>query len=261
MIALPPAQAGEPLVELRGLRSVYPDGREALRGIDLRVERGESVAIVGANGAGKSTLLLQLVGLLEPFAGEVRVAGMRVERANLCAVRRTVGLLLQDPDDQLFLPSVAEDVAFGPRNLGLEREEALLRTARALERVGASHLRDRPPHRLSAGEKRLCALAAVLALEPEILALDEPSSQLDPRSRRALAVLLAGLPVTRILVTHDLDLAWDLCPRTVVLSEGRIAADGPTAALMQDDALLERCGLLRPLRLQHLPLPPPTMVG
>ncbi len=242
--------SGEPLVEVRDLHGAYPGGREVLRGVDLAMERGESVAVVGENGAGKSTLLLHLVGLLAPTSGEVLIAGVPVTRSNLGEVRRTVGLLLQDPDDQLFLPTVAEDVAFGPLNLGVSRPEVARRVEEALGRVGALHLQRRPPHRLSAGEKRLAALAAVLALQPTVLALDEPSSHLDPRARRALIELLPAMETTMLIVTHDLDLAWDLCDRVVVLHEGRVRADGPTRSLLQDDALLAACGLERPLRLQ-----------
>lgn len=235
-------------LELRSLCFSWPDGRVVLRDVTFSLHAGERVALVGANGAGKSTLLSLLVGLLRPEKGEVRVEGLKVEPGNLSRIRQVMGLLLQDPDDQLFLPSVEEDVAFGPQNLGLSHEEVRGRVSRALQRCGAEHLRDRPPYRLSAGEKRRVALAAVLALEARILALDEPTSHLDPRGRRELQELLTSLGLTTLLVTHDLDLAWDLAPRTLILRDGVIAADGPSEQLLSDEALLRSCGLELPLR-------------
>jgi len=232
-----------PIVEVRGLTFRWPGGRLSLQDVNLVVRAGERVALVGANGAGKSTLLHILGGLLTPSGGEVRVADRVVGRATLREVRRTVGLVLQDPDDQLFLPTVAEDVAFGPLNAGLPRDEVARRVDNILDRLGVAHLRDRPHHQLSAGEKRLCALAAVLVMEPTVLSLDEPSSHLDPRARRRLIQLLGDLALAQILVTHDLDMALDLCPRTVVLHEGRVAADGETERILTDAALLEACGL------------------
>jgi cobalt/nickel transport system ATP-binding protein len=237
-------------IEVRGLAHAWPDGTPALRGIDLRIAHGEAVAVVGANGAGKSTLLLHLCGALLPTAGEVRVGDAAVTRATLPQVRRTVGVVFQDPDDQLFLPTVREDVAFGPRNQGLSPAEVARRVADALRTVGASHLADRPPYRLSDGEKRAVAIATVLAMAPDVLVLDEPSSHLDPRGRRALIDLLRGFAHTRVIATHDLDLALDVCGRTVVLGGGRVLADGPTRTVLGDEALMERSGLERPWRLR-----------
>jgi cobalt/nickel transport system ATP-binding protein len=216
---------------------------DTLRGLDLSLAHGESVALVGANGAGKSTLLALLVGLLEPREGDIRVEGERVHRGSLANIRRKVGLLLQDPDDQLFMPTLLEDVAFGPLNLGLSRTLALERAREALARLGISHLEGRPPHRLSAGEKRLGALAAVLSLDPLLLALDEPTSHLDPRARRGLVTLLHELPQARLVVTHDLEFARATCARALVLHEGHIAAEGPAGVLLGDLAALERLGL------------------
>lgn len=241
-------------VELERLAYVYPDGTQALADISLRAHQGESVAIVGANGAGKSTLLLHLNGYLRPQQGRVRIGDLSLTKESLPAVRRLVGMVFQDPDDQLFMPTVAEDVAFGPLNQGLPVAEVERRVNDALQRVGALALRERPPYRLSGGEKRAVAIATVLAMEPAILVLDEPSSNLDPGARRRLIRLLAGFEQTTFIATHDLDLALDLCSRTVVLREGRIVADGPTAEIFADAALLAASGLEPPLRMQGCPL-------
>ncbi|MFH1464447.1 MAG: ABC transporter ATP-binding protein [Pseudomonadota bacterium] len=238
------------LVETLDLHHAYPDGTPGLQGVTLRITHGEAVALVGANGAGKSTLLLHLCGALLPTRGSVRVGDVPVTPGTLTLVRRAVGMVFQDPDDQLFLSTVREDVAFGPRNLGLPSEEVERRVREALARVGAGHLVDRPPYRLSGGEKRAVAIATVLSMSPDILVMDEPSSHLDPRSRRAVIALLRGFEHTRIIATHDLDLALDVCPRAVVLGQGRVLADGATEEILKDDALLERSGLERPLRWQ-----------
>jgi len=237
-------------VLLEGVRFTYPDGVEALRGVDCRVGIGERVALVGPNGSGKSTLLRLLTGLLTPAAGRVAVMGRPVIRENLVDIRRTIGYVFQDPDDQLFSSTVLDDVAFGPLHLGLDTAEVLTRVRRALEMVGLSRYERRVPQRLSAGEKSLVALATVLSYSPDVLALDEPSAALDPRHRRRVMGVLAGVGGTQLIATHDLDLAWELCGRTVLLSEGRIVADGPTRSLLSDSATLERHGLELPLLLQ-----------
>lgn len=242
------------IVEVIDLCYSYPDGTPALRGVNLRILHGEAVAIVGANGAGKSTLLRHLNGCLVPEKGSLRIGDFPLDRKTLPQVRRTVGMLFQDPDDQLFMPLVRDDVAFGPLNLGLPVEEVERRVTAALARVGAEHLRHRPPHRLSAGEKRSVAIASVLAMDPSILVMDEPSTHLDPKARRQLIGLLKTFAHTRIIATHDLDLALDLCERTVVLREGRVTADGPTVEILRDDELLESSRLERPLRLQGCPV-------
>ncbi|HOX04908.1 MAG TPA: ABC transporter ATP-binding protein [Planctomycetota bacterium] len=231
------------IVEARNLEFAYPDGTAALRGASFRIEHGESVGLVGANGAGKSTLLLHLNGCLLPAGGEVRIGDVPVTRATLAQVRRSVGFVFQDPNDQLFMPTVGEDVAFGPANMQLPGEEVERRVRESLTAVGAEHLRARPPYRLSGGEKRAAAIAGVLAMSPDVLVMDEPSSGLDPRSRRRLIGLLAGFRHTKIVAAHDLDMIRELCPRTIVLHEGRVAADGPTAGMLGDRELLERCGL------------------
>jgi cobalt/nickel transport system ATP-binding protein len=213
------------IVEIRGLRFRYPDGTEALRGVDFDLQAGESVALLGANGSGKSTFALQLNGLLEG-EGTVRVCGMEVTRATLPAVRRKVGLVFQDSDTQLFMPTVLEDVAFGLLNLGMTSEKANKRAQIALEQVGMSAAPGRAPHHLSAGEKKRVALAGILALEPEILVLDEPTTFLDPPGQRALAELLRNLPQAKILITHDIPFARATCSRAVFFREGCVASEG-----------------------------------
>jgi cobalt/nickel transport system ATP-binding protein len=242
------------IVEVKCLRHVYPDGTEALRGVSFRITHGESVAVIGANGAGKSTLLLHLNGCLAPTEGEVRVGDFPVTRSNLPEIRRTVGMVFQEPDDQLFLPTVREDVAFGPLNLGLPAGEVERRVADALERVGAAHLADRPPYHLSGGEKRRVAIATVLSMEPSILVLDEPTSGLDPHARRRLMGLLREFHHTKIFTSHDLDMVLELCERTIVLHEGVVKADGPTRDIFRDDQLLADCRLERPLSMQGCPI-------
>jgi cobalt/nickel transport system ATP-binding protein len=230
-------------LEVVGLHFAYPDGRQALRGVDLRLAPGERVALLGPNGAGKTTLVLHLNGILHGGAGTVTVDGLTVrprDRVALTELRRRVGIVFQDPDDQLFLPTVAEDVAFGPANLGLRGDELAARVDEALAAVGMSEHRERVPHHLSFGQRRRVAVATVLAMRPSLLVLDEPSSNLDPASRRELAEILEGLAVTTLMVTHDLPYALQLCPRAVILDEGRVVADGPTADLLADADLLTR---------------------
>ena len=234
-------------VRLQGLRFDYPDGTPALRGLDLEIPPGQSVAVVGANGAGKSTLLLQLNGLLLPTAGEVAIDGLRVEATSLVAIRQRVGYVFQDADDQLFMPTVQEDVAFGPRNQGLPGAEVQQRVHAALLQVGALHLASRAPWRLSGGEKRAVAIAGVLAMQPQVLVLDEPSSGLDPSARRRLIGLLQTCTPTRVMATHDLDLVLDACQRVVVLHQGTLQADGTPQQVLADVDLLARCGLEPPL--------------
>ncbi|WP_069816124.1 energy-coupling factor ABC transporter ATP-binding protein [Streptomyces sp. TP-A0874] len=227
-----------PALEIEGLAYAYPDGRQALFGVDLTLRRGERVALLGPNGAGKTTLVLHLNGILRAGAGAVRIGGLPVTEEHLAEVRRRVGIVFQDPDDQLFMPTVREDVAFGPATAGMRGVELEARVTRALEQVGLADLADRPPHHLSFGQRRRVAVATVLAMEPEVLVLDEPSSNLDPASRRELADVLRSLDITVLMVTHDLPYALELCPRSVVLSAGVIAADGGTQELMCDPELM-----------------------
>ncbi|MDD5176303.1 MAG: ABC transporter ATP-binding protein [Sterolibacterium sp.] len=239
------------LVEARDLYYVYPDGQAALRGVSFLIHHGESVAIIGSNGAGKSTLLLHLNGVLRPTSGQVRIGDFPITSENLADIRRTVGMIFQDPDDQLFMPTVFDDVAFGLGQLGLAAVDIEARVVHALETVGASHLRQRPPYRLSGGEKRAVAIAGVLAMLPSILVMDEPSSGLDPAARRRVITLLAGFDHTKIIATHDLDMVLDLCSRVLVMNEGVIKADGTPAEIFAEADLLQRCNLEPPLSYQR----------
>ncbi|WP_028809663.1 energy-coupling factor ABC transporter ATP-binding protein [Streptomyces sp. 351MFTsu5.1] len=225
-------------LEVTGLAFAYPDGHQALFGVDFSIARGERVALLGPNGAGKTTLVLHLNGILGGGVGSVKVAGLPVDKKHMAEIRRRVGIVFQDPDDQLFMPTVREDVAFGPAAAGLKGDELEERVRTALERVGMAEFAHRPPHHLSFGQRRRVAVATVLAMEPEILVLDEPSSNLDPASRRELADILRSLDVTVLMVTHDLPYALELCPRSLILSEGTIAADGRTGELLTDDELM-----------------------
>ncbi len=219
----------------------YTPDREVLRGVTLRIDRGERIALVGANGAGKSTLLLHANGLLTPSHGRVVVGEMELTHKSMAIARQQVGLTFQNADDQLFMPTVEEDVGFGPANMRLSVEEIDKRIDRSLREVEALHLRQRPTQQLSEGEKHRVAIATVLAMEPSILIMDEPTAGLDPRARRLLIELLDRLGHTLLIATHDLDLARRLCPRTVIMHAGGVAADGPTRQLLDDSAILERC--------------------
>ncbi len=235
-----------PLIEVNNLSFRYPDGQQALVDVNLVVYEGERVALVGPNGAGKSTLILHLNGIFASQDGHVRVAGLPVAGEHVKKVRALVGLVFQDPDDQLFSPTVFDDVAYGPLYMGLPEDEVRRRVERALAAVGMQGYGDRVPHRLSAGEKKRVALATVLAMEPSVLVLDEPTAGLDPRGRRMLIRLLDSMPQTMIVSTHDLLMVRDLFPRMVILDRGRVVADGPSADLLRDRALLETHGLELP---------------
>ena len=235
-----------PALAIHDLTFRYPDGHQALDGISLEVAAGDRVAVLGPNGAGKTTLALHCNGLHTPRSGAVAVDGLAVEDANLAEVRRRVGLVFQDPDDQLFLGTVREDVAFGPANAGLRGDELEAVVDRALEAVGMAHTRDKAPHHLSGGERRRVAIATVLSMSPSLLVLDEPTSHLDPLAQRELTDLLLGLQVTQLVVTHDLPFALQLCPRSVVVDDGRVVADGATADLLADRELLEAHRLVLP---------------
>jgi cobalt transport protein ATP-binding subunit len=246
----PPATAGAAdqlgRVDLEHVHYRYPDGFEALRGVDLRIGNGEKVALVGPNGAGKSTLMLQLNGTLRPAHGSVRVAGLSVTKETIRRVRAEVGLVFQDPDDQLFSPTVFDDVAFGPLHMGLSADEVHRRVERALAAVGMAAFAHRVPHRMSLGQRKRVALATVLSMNPSILVFDEPSAGLDPRGRRELIALLRGLDQTMLVSTHDMRLVAEVFPRTVVVDDGQIVADGPTDRILADADLLERHGLEAP---------------
>lgn len=230
-------------IEFRDVHYKYPNGYEALRGISFKVTHGEKVAIVGTNGAGKSTLMLHTNGLLMPTEGSVIVGDIQITKNTLPEIRRTVGLVFQNPDDQLFMPTVEEDVAFGPRNMKLTNEEVSRRVSEALEAVGATELRDRAPYQLSGGQKRSVAIATVLSMSPDILVLDEPSSNLDPRARRLLMQQIKSFYHTCIVTSHDLALVREVCPRTIVMADGLVVADGPTEVVLEDMEIIERAGL------------------
>jgi cobalt/nickel transport system ATP-binding protein len=222
----------EPVIEVVDLRFSYPDGAAALQGVEFSLHAGETVAVFGANGSGKTTFLLHLVGLLQG-RGKIRVCGMELEDSTFSFARQKIGVLFQDSDDQLFMPSVEEDVAFGPLNMGLPAGEVRRRVARCLELVGMQHAAARAPYHLSAGEKRRVALAGVLATEPEIIALDEPATFLDPPARAQLVAILSSLPQAKLIVTHDIDLARTLASRAVFFDQGRIAASGDVESIVE----------------------------
>lgn len=227
-----------PAIRVEGLHYRYPDGRVALDGVDLCIAQGERVAILGPNGAGKTTLMLHLNGVLTATSGTVEISGITLARKTLRDIRRRVGLVFQDPDDQLFMPTVAQDVAFGPANFGVTGDELAARVAAALEVVSMTEHAERSPAHLSGGQRRRAALATVLACEPEILVLDEPSANLDPVARRELAETLATLPATMLVVTHDLPYAAQLCDRAIVLDHGAVVADDTITAVLSDSELL-----------------------
>jgi cobalt/nickel transport system ATP-binding protein len=240
-----PVVDDRPTLRVNNLHFTYPDGRKALHGVSLQIKRGEKVALVGPNGAGKSTLMLQLNGILSG-EGDIEVAGMPVAKPHLPMVRARVGLVFQNPDDQLFSPTVFEDVAFGPLHMGLPEPQVRARVNEALKQVDMLDYADRLSHHLSVGEKKRIAIATVLSMKPEILILDEPSAGLDPRARRGFINLLRELPLTMLVSTHDMLLVQELFPRMVIMDEGKIVADNLTGMLMADEALLEAHGLERP---------------
>lgn len=241
------------IVAMERVSFAYPDGTQALKDVSFSIHHGESVAIVGANGAGKTTLLRHLNGGLAPQSGTVRIGDLPVNRDTLGEVRRTVGMVFQDSDDQLFMPTVYEDVAFGPRNLGFPEAEVRERVIRALTQVGAEHLVDKPPYHLSGGEKKRVALATVVSMSSDILVFDEPTTGLDAQGRRQLMAVVGAFSHTRIIATHDLELVLELSNRVLILDHGAIAADGIPQQLFQDQHLLERCHLERPASLRPCP--------
>ena len=232
----------EKAIEIENLSYSYPDGQQALRDINLAVGLGQTVALIGPNGAGKSTLLLHLNGILRSD-GTVRILGVPLEDKNLKWVRSKVGLVFQDPDDQLFSPTVFDDVAFGPINMGYAEEEVRGLVGQALEWVGMKGYEERSPHHLSVGEKKRISIATILSMSPEILVIDEPTANLDPRAKWELIELVAGLPMTKIVASHDLEMVAALCERTIVLDKGKIAADDATSNIMSNTPLLQRHGL------------------
>lgn len=241
-------------LEVRDLNFAYPDGQEAIRNMSFVIHHGESVGIIGANGAGKSTLLMLLMGVLFPVRGEVLVADVHVTKKTLPLIRQRLGIVFQNPDDQLFMTTVYDDVAFGPRNYKLDEREVKSRVEQALEMVGITHLKDRAPFKLSGGEKRAAAIASVLSMQPDVLIMDEPTAALDPKSRRRIIRLLNGFRHTKIITSHDLDMTYETCDRIIVIKDGEIAADGPKAEILTNAELLDSCGLEVPLSLQNCPV-------
>lgn len=241
-------------IEVKNLKFSYPDGYIVLKDISFTIHHGESVGIIGANGAGKSTLLMLLMGLIFPESGEVLIGDVHITKKTLPMIRQRVGMVFQDPDDQLFMTTVYDDVAFGPRNYKLDEKEVEGRVNKALETVGISHLKGRAPYKLSGGEKRSASIATVLSMEPDILIMDEPTAALDPKSRRRVIKLLKSFQHTRIITSHDLDMVLDTCGRIIVIKDGKIAADGNAFDILKDEKLLDECGLELPLSIQNCPI-------
>ena len=239
------------IIEFKDVSFRYPDGTEALRGINFRITHGESVGVVGANGAGKSTLLQHMNGYLMPTSGTLTIGDLPLTKRTRQEIRKKVGIVFQNPDDQLFMPTVFDDVAFGPLNLGLDEASVHERVHKALAMVHGLDLTDKPPHHLSAGQKSAVAIAAVMAMEPDILAMDEPAANLDPRSRRSLITLLKTFKHSKLVASHDLDLILDVCERCIVIGNGTVIADGPSAEILTDRDLLEENNLELPLSLQR----------
>jgi len=238
------------VIRVRNLAYIYPEGTKALRGINLDVFQGESIGLIGPNGAGKSTLLLHLNGILKARSGLVEVLGMKAEEKNFVEIRQRVSLVFQEPDDQLFMPTVFDDVAFGPVNAGYAQEKVGEKVRKALKDVGVEGYEKRCPHHLSFGEKKRIALATVLSMEPEILILDEPSSNLDPRARRHLIELLKSFSLTKIISGHDLELILEICPRVILLDDGQIVTNGEARNVLSNKSLVESHGLEVPLSLK-----------
>jgi len=241
------------IVEFKDVFFRYPDGTEALKGVNFRITHGESVGIVGANGAGKSTLLQHINGYLLPTSGTINVGDLILTGKTRREIRKKVGIVFQNPDDQLFMPTVFDDVAFGPLNLGMDEESVRERVQKALGMVNSLDLQDKPPHHLSSGQKSAVAIAAVMAMEPDILAMDEPAANLDPRSRRSVITLLKTFKHSKIIASHDLDLILDVCQRCIVIGGGVVVADGPAAEILSNQMFLEENNLELPLSFQGRP--------
>jgi len=241
------------IVEFKDVFFRYPDGTDALNGVNFRITHGESVGVVGANGSGKSTLLQHMNGYLMPTSGTVTIGDLTLTGKTKREIRKKVGIVFQNPDDQLFMPTVFDDVAFGPLNLGMDEASVRERVRKALGMVNSLDLRDKPPHHLSSGQKSAVAIASVMAMEPDILAMDEPAANLDPRSRRSLITLLKTFKHSKIIASHDLDLILDVCQRCIVIGGGAVVADGPSVEILSNKALLEENNLELPLSFQGRP--------
>ncbi len=235
------------MLNIENIQVEYPDGLKALTKVSLNVEKGQNVAVVGANGAGKSTLILSIVGIMLPQMGSISIDGMRVNKQNLREIRKKAGVVFQNPDDQLFMCNVYDDIAFGPRNYKFTEAQTDERVWASLAALGVEHLAERSSHKLSGGEKRRIAIAAVLALQPELLLLDEPTSFLDPKARRKLIETFTELPLTKLIATHDLDMALDLCEKVIVLKEGKVFAEGVPKEILLNEELMQESGLELPL--------------
>lgn len=239
------------IIDFKDVHFSYPDGTDALKGVSFRITHGESVGLVGANGAGKSTLISHMNGYLMPSKGSIVIGDTELDKNTLAVIRKSVGVVFQNPDDQLFMPTVFDDVSFGPLNLGLSREKVMERVNDALTTVGCLDLKDKPPHHLSLGQKRAVSIASVIAMQPDILVMDEPAASLDPKSRRQLINLLKEFRHSKIIASHDLDLILDACERCIIIADGKVRADGPARELLLDEDLLKENNLELPLSLQH----------
>ncbi len=242
------------MIEINQLSIVYPDGKKALDDISLTIADGETVALVGANGAGKSSLLLSMVGVVSISAGRIAIDGLEINKKSVTDIRSKIGIVFQNPDDMLFMTRVYDDIAFGPRNYKVPEEEVQLRVEGVLAQLGIEHLKDRAPHKMSGGEKRSAAIACILSMNPSVILLDEPTSFLDPKARRTLMRALQSLNLTKIIATHDLDMALELCERAVILKNGKVFADGKASVLLQDEKLMTEAGLELPFCLQKIEL-------
>ncbi|MBN1278814.1 MAG: energy-coupling factor ABC transporter ATP-binding protein [Chlorobium sp.] len=239
------------MITVERLSFTYPDGTKALRNVSLSIHSGESAGIIGANGAGKSTLVNHINGWLIPQSGSMTVDGIKCLKTNQETLRQKVGLVFQNPDDQLFMSSLFDDIMFGPDNLGIPREKSEAEAERLLREFGLWELREKPPSRLSQGQKRFAAFAGVLVMHPSVLVMDEPTSDLDPRNRKKLISLVSSLSSTKITVSHDLDFIWDTCRKVFIMNNGQIKAQGPAREILVNETLLEDNGLELPLRLQR----------
>ena len=240
------------MIEIENLSVTYPDGTAALKSLNFQIHDGENVGIVGENGAGKTTLLLAILGIILPAEGRIKIDEKFVRKENFSFIRQEVGMVFQNPDDQLFMTSVYEDIAFGPRNFGLSENDISKRTNEVIKRLGIESIKDKTPYKLSGGEKRIAAIGTVLSIQPKILLLDEPSAFLDPRARRKIISILSELPLTKVVASHDLDMVLELCQRVIILKQGRLMIDGETSEILKNRELMDFCGLELPLSCQKL---------
>lgn len=240
------------MIDINHVGIIYPDGKKALADINLTISDGETVALVGANGAGKSSLLLSMVGVIALSEGSITLDGMQINKKNISDIRAKIGIVFQNPDDMLFMTRVYDDIAFGPRNYHVPEEEVKERVERVTEQLGIEHLKDRSPHKMSGGEKRSAAIACILSMNPSVVLLDEPTSFLDPKARRTLMSALKSLQLTKIIATHDLDMALELCDRVIILKDGKVFGDGKAAELLKNEDIMNKAGLELPFCLQKI---------